>query len=314
MKKIFYFSKPSLKYVEIKHFKLKLFSVLFISALFFAFVFMVFYYYIDLGTNTNTTIYTLKRENKDLKKEIERIATSYKSLASEIDSISSLNNELRITADLQPITDEERLAGTGGSEDFLLSGLNTKDVETKKLLSYVDNMIKVVDFEKNQVKEIANKIILNRELYSCIPAIKPTVGNYSINGFGMRIHPILGIRKFHSGLDINCDYGTPVHAPGKGKVVAVERQSGFGLVVEIDHGFGYLTIYAHLSKALVKRGQSVSRGQVIAKSGNSGLSSGPHLHYEVHHDGKALNPIDFFFDDYTFLDLDTSSLSLAEKK
>ena len=314
MKKIFYFSKPSLKYVEIKHFKLKLFSVLFISALLFAFIFMVFYYYVDLGTNTNTTIYTLKRENNELKKEIKRITESYKNIATEIDSISILNEELRITANLQPISGEERLAGTGGSEEYLLSGLNSKDMETKKLLLYVDNMITMVDFEKNQTKEIANKIKLNRKLYSCIPAIKPTLGNYSINGFGMRIHPILGIRKFHSGLDINCDYGTPVRAPGKGKVVAVERQSGFGLVVEIDHGFGYLTVYAHLSKALVKRGQTVSRGQVIAKSGNSGLSSGPHLHYEVHHDGKALNPIDFFFDEYTFLDLDTSSLSLAEKK
>jgi murein DD-endopeptidase MepM/ murein hydrolase activator NlpD len=313
MKKIFYFSKPNLKYVEIKHFKLKLFSILFISALLFALVFMIFYYFIDLGTNSNTTIYTLKRENNELKKEIERITSSYRNLVTEIDSISILNKELRTVANLEPISDEERLAGTGGSEEFLLSGLNIKDIETKKMLSYVDDMIKLVDFEKNQAKEIANKIKINRELYSCLPAMKPTVGHYSINGFGMRIHPILGIRKFHSGLDINCDYGTPVHAPGKGKVVAVERQSGFGLVVEIDHGFGYLTIYAHLSKSLVKRGDFVTRGQVIAKSGNSGLSSGPHLHYEVHHDGKALNPIDFFFDEYTFLDLDTSTISLSEK-
>jgi murein DD-endopeptidase MepM/ murein hydrolase activator NlpD len=313
MKKIFYFSKPNLKYVEIKHFKLKLFSILFISALLFALVFIIFYYFIDLGTNSNTTIYTLKRENNELKKEIERITSSYKNLVTEIDSISILNKELRTVANLEPISDEERLAGTGGSEEFLLSLLNIKDIETKKMLSYVDDMIKLVDFEKNQAKEIANKIKINRELYSCLPAMKPTVGHYSINGFGMRIHPILGIRKFHSGLDINCDYGTPVHAPGKGKVVAVERQSGFGLVVEIDHGFGYLTIYAHLSKSLVKRGDSVTRGQVIAKSGNSGLSSGPHLHYEVHHDGKALNPIDFFFDEYTFLDLDTSTISLSEK-
>lgn len=313
MKKIFYFSKPNLKYVEIKHFKLKLFTVLFISALLFAIAFMVFYYFIDLGTNVNTTIYSLKRENNELKKEIKRIEASYKDMVSEIDSISKFNKELRITANLQPISDEERLAGVGGSEEYLLSGLNNKDIETKKMLSYVDDMIKFVHFEKNQAKEIANKITLNRELYSCIPAIKPTLGNYSIDGFGMRIHPILGIRKFHSGLDINCDYGTPVRAPGKGKVVAVERQSGFGLVVEIDHGFGYLTVYAHLSNALVKKGDLVRRGQLIAKSGNSGLSSGPHLHYEVHHDGKALNPIDFFFDEYTFLDLDTSTISLSEK-
>jgi murein DD-endopeptidase MepM/ murein hydrolase activator NlpD len=311
MKKIFYFSKPSLKYVEIKNFKIKLFTVLIVSSLLIASAFIVSYNLI--GSITNTSIYSLKRENSELKKEIKRIATSYNDILTEIDSISILNNELRITANLQPVSDEERLAGTGGSEDFLLSGLNNKDIETKKMLTYVDDMIKLVHFEKNQAKEIASKITLNRKLYSCIPAIKPTVGNYSIDGFGMRIHPILGIRKFHSGLDINCNYGTPVRAPGNGKVVAVERQSGFGLVVEIDHGFGYLTIYAHLSKALVKKGELVKRGQLIAKSGNSGLSSGPHLHYEVHHDGKAINPIDFFFDEYTFLDLDTSTISLSEK-
>ena len=256
---------------------------------------------------------TLKRENNQLKQEIKRISDSYSEILNDIDSISEINNQLRISANLQPISDEERLAGTGGSEDFLAVGLNSKDIETKKLLTYVDDMIKVVRFEKNQSKEIASKVNLNKKLYSCLPALKPTVGHYSINGFGMRRHPILGIMKFHSGLDINCNWGTPIRAPGDGKVVAVERQSGFGLVVEIDHGFGYKTIFAHLSKALVKKGQSVTRGQLIAKSGNSGLSSGPHLHYEVHHDGKALNPIDFFFDDYTFLDLDTSSLSLSEK-
>ena len=224
-----------------------------------------------------------------------------------------LNKELRISANLQPISEEEKLIGTGGSEDILYSGLNIRDDEIESLLKSVDEMIATVKFEKYQAKEIENQLNLNQKLYASLPAIKPTVGNYSIDGFGMRRHPILGIRKFHSGLDINCDWGTPVHSPGDGRVVAVERQSGFGLVVEIDHGFGYLTIYAHLSKALVKRGELVTRGQLIAKSGNSGLSSGPHLHYEIHHNGKALDPTDFFFDDYTFFDLNNSTTSLTEK-
>jgi len=312
MKKIYYFSKPSLKYVEIKHFKLKLFSLLIVSSILLTFVFILLFYFTGLGSNSTIALYTLKRENNQLKQEIKRISDSYSEILTDIDSISEINNQLRISADLQPISDEERLAGTGGSEDFLAAGLNTKDIETKNLLTYVDDMIKVVRFEKNQSREIAGKVNLNKKLYACLPALKPTIGTYSINGFGMRRHPILGIMKFHSGLDINCNWGTPVRAPGDGKVVAVERQSGFGLVVEIDHGFGYKTIFAHLSKALVKRGQSVTRGQLIAKSGNSGLSSGPHLHYEVHHDGKAINPIDFFFDEYTFLDLDTSTISLTE--
>ena len=314
MKKLFYFSKPSLKYVEIKHFKLKLFSVLSVASILIAFFFIAFYYFIGLGSNNNIKIHTLKRENDELKKEVIRIAESYQEMLAEIDSISMLNKELRISANLQPISDEEMILGTGGAnEDVLYSGLNIRDAKIENLLNSVDEMITKVKFEKNQANEIANQLNLNQKLYESIPAIKPTVGNYSINGFGMRRHPILGIRKFHSGLDINCNWGTPVRASGNGKVISVERQSGFGLVVEIDHGFGYLTIYAHLSKALVKRGDRVTRGQLIAKSGNSGLSSGPHLHYEVHHNGKALDPIDFFFDEYTFFDLDTSNISLTVK-
>jgi len=154
---------------------------------------------------------------------------------------------------------------------------------------------------------------MNKDLHKCIPAIKPTLGNYSIDGFGMRRHPILGVRKFHHGIDINCDSGTSVRAPGNGKVIVVERQAGFGLVIEIDHGFGYRTVYAHLSQAMVKQGDSIKRGQVIAKSGNSGLSSGPHLHFEVHHDGIAMDPTDFFFDDLTFFDLDTQTISQTKK-
>ena len=314
MKKLFYFSKPSLKYVEIKHFKLKLFSVLSVASILIAFFFIAFYYFVGLGSNNNIKIHTLKRENDELKKEVIRIAESYQEMVAEIDSISMLNKELRISANLQPISDEEMILGTGGAnEDILYSGLNIRDAKIENLLNSVDEMITKVKFEKNQANEIANQLNLNQKLYESIPAIKPTVGNYSINGFGMRRHPILGIRKFHSGLDINCNWGTPVRASGNGKVISVERQSGFGLVVEIDHGFGYLTIYAHLSKALVKRGDRVTRGQLIAKSGNSGLSSGPHLHYEVHHNGKALDPIDFFFDEYTFFDLDTSNISLTVK-
>lgn len=313
MKKLFYFSKSSLKYIEIKHFKLKLFTVLLSLSLLFAAVFIVFPYFFGVSYNPNLTISSLKNENKELKKEIERITESYREMLSDVENISAINEELRVSANLQPISDEERLLGIGGSADYLTSNLNIRDVEVKNLLKSVDEMIKALEFEKNQTLEIADKLSMNKELHKCIPAIKPTLGNYSIDGFGIRRHPILGVRKFHHGIDINCDTGTSVRAPGNGKVVVVERQAGFGLVVEIDHGFGYRTVYAHLSQAMVKRGDSIKRGQVIAKSGNSGLSSGPHLHYEVHYDGIAMDPTDFFFDDLTFFDLDTQTISQTKK-
>jgi len=313
MNKLFYFSKTNLKYIEIKNFKLKLFSVLLALSLFFAALYVVIYYVLGVGTNSDLTIAALKNENKALKKEIERLADSYQELVSDVENISELNSELRISANLEPISDEERMLGVGGGESYLSSNLNIRDVEVRDLLKSVDEMINVVKFEKNQTTEISEKLRINQELHNCIPAIMPTLGNYSIDGFGMRRHPILGVKKFHHGIDINCNTGTEVRSPGNGKVVAVERQAGFGLVVEIDHGFGYKTIFAHLSNATVKIGQKIKRGQVIAKSGNSGLSSGPHLHYEVHHNGISLDPTDFFFDDLTFFDLDTSTISRTEK-
>jgi murein DD-endopeptidase MepM/ murein hydrolase activator NlpD len=313
MKKLFYFSKASLKYIEIKNFKLKLFSLLLGLSLLFTSIFVALNHFLGINSNPNFTISALKNENIELKEEIKRIADSYHQILGEVDNISEINSELRIAANLDAISDEERLLGTGGSPDYLSVNLSIRDNEVKNLLKSVDEMIGYVQFEKEQTLQIANKLSLNEKLHKCIPAIKPTTGNYSIDGFGMRRHPILGVRKFHHGIDITCDYGTEVRSPGDGKVIVVERRAGFGLVVEIDHGFGYRTIYAHLSKAMVKSGDSVIRGQKIAKSGNSGLSSGPHLHYEIHHDGISLDPTDFFFDDLTFFDIDTQTISQTEK-
>jgi len=313
MKKLFYFSKASLKYVEIKNFKIKLFSLLIGLSLLFTAIYLILNHFLGIYSNPDLKISALKNENIELKEEIKRIAGSYRSILGEVDSISIFNTELRVAANLEPISEEERLLGTGGSSEYFSTNLNIRDNEVKNLLKSVDEMIGYINFEKSQTIEIAQKLSSNKNLYKCIPAIKPTPGNFLINDFGMRKHPILGVRRFHEGIDLTCDYGTEVRAPGDGKVIAVERRAGFGLVVELDHGFGYQTIYAHLSKAMVKKGDSVKRGQKIAKSGNSGLSTGPHLHYEVHHDGIPIDPTDFFFDDLTFFDLDSQSTSRTEK-
>ena len=314
MKKLFYFSKASLKYVEIKNFKLKLFSLLLSLSLLFAGFYLIFNHFLGIYSNPDLKISELANENRELKQEIKRIAESYHNMKMEVDSISLINEQLRLAVNLEPISDEEKLLGTGGSSEYLSDNLYIKDKGVKNLLKSVDEMISYVNFEKTQSLEIEKKLNQNEKLYNCIPAIKPTIGSYLMYDFGMRKHPILGIRRFHEGIDLLCNYGSEVRASGDGKVVAVERRAGFGLVVEIDHGFGYRTIYAHLSKSLVKKGNSVTRGQKIAKSGNSGLSTGPHLHYEVHHDGIPVNPTDFFFDDLTFFDLDSSqSTSQAEK-
>ena len=313
MKKLFYFSKSSLKYIEIKHFKVKLITVLIASSILFTSIFIILYYIFGGISDPNFTISSLRRENQELKKQIKKIGDSYEEILADLDSISELNQEYRTVANLEPITEEERLLGIGGSENNFITRMNIRDKETIDLLSWIDDMTRTVEFEKAQTKEISKQLSLNKQLYENIPAIQPVKGNYSMHGFGVRRHPILGINKFHTGLDINSNTGTQVHAPGNGKVIAVERQAGYGLVIEIDHGFGYKTIYAHLSKTLVKKGQKVKRGDVIARTGNSGLSSGPHLHYEVRHDGKVLDPTDFFFDDLTLFDSTNTTISTTEK-
>jgi murein DD-endopeptidase MepM/ murein hydrolase activator NlpD len=253
------------------------------------------------------------RENQELRKQIKKIGESYDEILADLDSISELNQEYRTIANLEPITEEERLLGIGGSENNFITRMNIRDQETIELLNWIDDMTRTVEFEKAQTKEISNQLSQNKLLFENIPAIQPVKGNYSMRGFGVRRHPILGINKFHTGLDINSNTGTQVHAPGNGKIILVQRQAGYGLVIQIDHDFGYKTIYAHLSKTLVKKGQKVKRGDVIALTGNSGLSSGPHLHYEVRHNGKVLDPTDFFFDDLTLFDSTKTTISTTEK-
>jgi murein DD-endopeptidase MepM/ murein hydrolase activator NlpD len=163
------------------------------------------------------------------------------------------------------------------------------------VLSAVSSELKL---QQQSYEQIARKHEYNKKYFASLPAIKPIRGWYSAGKFGMRMHPILGIVKNHRGLDIVADVGTEVVASGDG-VVSMAGHSGGGLgnIVVIDHGFGYQTVYAHLSKITTKRGKSVKRGDVIAKSGKTGLTSGPHLHYEVRHNGRPKNPADFFFDD-----------------
>ncbi|NNG27442.1 MAG: M23 family metallopeptidase [Ignavibacteriaceae bacterium] len=305
MKKFFYFSDSSLEFVEIKNVKTKFISYLAISTVILTLVVFTGYLLISSLTSSAKSHASLVSENEMLKQKLTKVATGYENLRSGIDSLVIVNDQLRTSANLEPIQPEMRLVGIGGSDinfstEFSISSGN---IELTDAIDLVDEITRKFAFEKSQHLEIAKKFKTNEELFKSIPALKPTAGNYSYNGFGMRLHPILKRYKRHEGLDIITDRGTPVFAPGKGEVTFVGRRGGYGLAIEIDHGFGYKTVYAHLSKSIVKKGQHITRGDLIAKTGNTGLSSGPHLHYEVHHNGVKLNPVDFFFDDVNFFAL-----------
>ena len=304
MKKLYYFSKPKLQFVEIANYKSKLVIYFTASVLIVSSIIIGTFFAINTLTNSSQSYSSLKTENAELKLNLDKMITQYKDLNNELNKLAKSNNVLRLAANLNPVPGDVSQVGIGGgsfdnSMDFLT---NPDEEKLKSAISFVDEISRKIDFEKNQYVEISNKFKENKQLYKDIPAIEPCNGPIG-DGFGMRMHPILHIERMHEGVDFVVDQGTPVFVTGDGVVEFAGTKEGFGNVVEVNHGFGYTTVYAHLSKILVREGQKVKRGQQIALSGDTGLSTGPHLHYEVHHDGVALNPKGFFFGNLGFFEL-----------
>ncbi|MCU7499937.1 MAG: M23 family metallopeptidase [Bacteroidota bacterium] len=297
MNKFYYFSKTKLKLIEISNFYKKFLSLFILLVLVVSFLLFGGFLLINSFVNSDSQMSDLKSENKDLSRKLSEMASLYKKLNTSVDSLSKANSELRVAADLPPSSDEEKALGTGGGIFEKLFSKKHSGVDLDNLSEFVDKIQTKIAYEKSNYMEISNKLKSNEKLFEAIPAVKPADGVVTAHGFGMRKHPILGVMRMHEGIDIVVDVGTPVYAPGSGTIAFVGTKGGFGLCIEIDHGFGYRTIMGHLSEASVTMGQKVNRGTMIARSGNTGLSTGPHLHYEVHHNGLALNPEDFFFDD-----------------
>ena len=171
----------------------------------------------------------------------------------------------------------------------------TKKIDELRVRSYVQSC---------SLDELYNMAVNRDEMLACIPAVIPVREidiKYISSYFGYRDDPIYEIRKFHKGIDFSANIGTDVIATGDGVVTDVHKVSmgGYGKYIEIDHGFSYSTLYAHMNSIYVVKGQKVKRGQIIGSVGNTGKSSGPHLHYEVHKDGEAINPINYFYNDIT---------------
>ncbi|MDF1611430.1 M23 family metallopeptidase [Stygiobacter electus] len=304
MKKFYYFSKSKLQFVEIRNFYKK-------------FVFLVGFFsilvsFLILGTFTvfneflhpDNEIKSLKNNNKLLRSKLETIIKKYEELNQTVANLNEKSKDLRLKANLETNNDEE-LFGVGGNVFEPVTSLSRNEITSyvNEIDKFVESVSLKVKLTKNNYEEISNTFKQNELLYESIPAIRPSEGTIA-DDFGMRMHPILKILRMHNGIDIITDIGTKVFAPGGGTVTDIGWKSGYGLTLEIDHGFGYKTLYAHLDKTVVKVGQKIKRGDLIAYSGNSGrLTSGPHLHYEVHHNGVALDPINFIYDDVSLFEI-----------
>ncbi len=304
MKKFYYFSKSKLKFVEIRNFYKKfVFLVLFSSFIVSFFLFGTFLIFSEIF-NPDSEVKSLKKTNEELKEKINSFYSNYQALEDRIKNLSERSRELRLVTNLEPLENEENF-GTGGSAFTPILTNSPSEIESKleELGSYIDRVSLKVKLETNNYQEIENKLSENDKLYSVIPAIVPCSGRVA-DDFGIRLHPILKIRRMHNGIDIITDIGTKVYAPGDGHIVFAGRKGGFGLTLEIDHGFGYKTTFAHLDRINAKVGQLVQRGDYVANTGNSGsLSTGPHLHYEIRHNDIPLNPKNFIYDDVELFEI-----------
>jgi murein DD-endopeptidase MepM/ murein hydrolase activator NlpD len=203
----------------------------------------------------------------------------------------------------EPIDKSIRNAGVGGSDRY--ADIREKDILDKEnvinLYEKVDRLRRKIYIESKSQDELVKLADNKEKLFAAIPAIQP-ISNKQLmalaSGFGMRTHPIYKVRKMHSGIDFAASIGTPIYATADGKVVTVDvKFSGYGKLVEVDHGFGYRTRYAHMHEFAVRPGQNVKRGDLIGYVGNTGLSTAPHLHYEVLINGAQVDPVHYFYND-----------------
>ena len=269
------------------------------SAILAFFTLLIFFQYFD------------SPKEKRLKGEINHLLSQYEIINNDLEKIELVlddiqnrdDNIYRTIFEADPIPTSIRKQGFGGVNRYKkLSGYSNSDliINTSKK---IDQLTKQLYLQSKSFDEIIELAKNKSKMLASIPAIQP-VANKDLkrmtSGYGYRIHPIYKTRKMHYGMDYSAKVGTEIYATGDGVISKVKRSKrGYGNYVKINHGFGYETLYAHMSKYIVKKGQKVKRGEIIGYVGNTGISTAPHLHYEVRKDNKKINPVNFYFNDLT---------------
>lgn len=241
-----------------------------------------------------------------LLREISQMKNNYTSLTGTLQQIEAVltdiqqrdSNLYRIIFESEPVSQSILRAGFGGVNRYeMLEGLSTSElmIETSKRS---DILLKQLQVQSKVLDQMIEKATAGADLLKGKPSIQP-VDNADLSrtasGFGWRMHPIYRTKRFHEGIDFTAPIGTLVRATGDGIVSKIEGVGAQGSKIEIDHGNGYKTVYAHLDKMNVRTGQNIERGNIIGTVGNTGMSTAPHLHYEVHKNGKPVNPINYFY-------------------
>lgn len=246
----------------------------------------------------------LKRENEQMKLQIEIFEKKLDQIGSVMDDLKQRDDNLyRTVYEAEPISSSVREAGFGGLDRYSdLEGFDNSDlvIRTSQKL---DKTMKQIYIQSKSYDEVEKLAMNDVEMKKSIPCIQP-VENVGLertsSGFGWRIHPWYKIKIFHYGFDFAAPIGTEIYATGDGTIESTENSlHGYGKKIIIDHGFNIKTLYAHMSEFKVRPGQKIKRGTVIGLVGNTGLSTGPHLHYEVIKNNEKVNPVNYFYNDLT---------------
>jgi len=297
----YYYDSDTLSYRKIKRKKGRKFGIFFLSLMGMLFSgFLLLLIYLNLPYIETPKEKVLKREMNNLQLQFELINKKMEQAEIVLEEIEDRDNNLyRIYFEANPIPIEQRKAGFGGINRYKdLEGFDNSKliITTSKRL---DILTKQIVVQSKSLDEIALLAEDKEKLLSSIPSIQP-VRNEDISriasGFGYRTDPFTKTRKKHWGMDFTAPRGTPVYASGDGKVIKADNTvSGYGKHIKIDHGYGYESLYAHLYKYNVRRGEKVKRGDLIGFVGSTGRSQAPHLHYEIFKDGSRINPINFYY-------------------
>lgn len=250
-------------------------------------------------------------KEKILRRELNQVQLQYQILNDRVADLSVVAQNLaerdddiyRVIFEAEPVDENIRRGGYGGTDRYAqLEGYKNSDlvIETSREVDDLANRLYVQSKSFDEVFEMAKN---KEKMLDALPAIQP-VSNENLKRissyYGYRTDPFYKVRKFHDGIDFSAPTGTPIYATGDGVVKSIKRSHrGYGNKIEIDHGFKYKTIYAHLDRFAIKKGEKVKRGQIIGYVGNTGKSTAPHLHYEIRKGNKSVNPIYYFFNDIT---------------
>ena len=297
----YYYDSETLSYRKIEHKKGRktgLFILSFMGVLLSGFLLMLLF--LNLPNFETPKEKELNRELTNLEFQVKLLNKKMNQAETVLTEIAERDNNLyRIYFEASPIPKEQRRAGFGGVNRYKdLEGYNSSEmiINTTKEIDILSKMLVVQSNSLEEIQELAER---KEELLAAIPSIQPVRKEdlkRMASGFGWRIDPFTKARKKHYGMDFSAVRGTPIYATGDGKVVRADnRASGYGNHIRIDHGFGYISLYAHMSKYNVKRGQKVKRGDIIGYVGNTGRSVGSHLHYEILKDNKKINPLNFYY-------------------